>query len=234
MLPIPIIVHELYPRFMAAVCLEDEVLRNSYFNTIINTLPEMHRETLKVLLCHLRKIADRAEVNKMSEKNLSIVFGPLLLKKEGDDVKSFLQYSKYIIKSATNLIESYHQLFVVGAPIRTIKSTFDHIAEKPGELDLKQNAIIHIFRREGEDWFGETEGRFATFSQRFLDRSVDISHNPNAVCSNDQENVDQNHLTESPQKKRVKSIISLLNKRDNQQENQNTKQQRVCFRFLII
>ena len=179
LLPNPLIDHDLYPRFMAAVCLEDEIIRNNYFNTIINSLPEVNKETLFVLLQFLRKIADNHKANKMSERNLSIVFGPLLLRKEGDDVKSFLQYSNYIIKSATNLIESFAKLFVAGEPIRTITSTFDHIAEKPGELDLKKNSVIHIFMREGEDWLGETSGRFATFSQKYIDKTLNYVANNN-------------------------------------------------------
>lgn len=59
----------------------DEQLQNG-FATLkgrIRRLQPVHQVTLRVIIEHLARVAARADVNKMTAKNLSVVFGPPLL-----------------------------------------------------------------------------------------------------------------------------------------------------------
>ncbi len=46
----------------------------------VHALPPRHFSTLKFLCQHLSRIAEASHVNRMSARNLSIVFGPTLLR----------------------------------------------------------------------------------------------------------------------------------------------------------
>lgn len=55
----------------------DERLRN--YKELIYSFPKCHRETLKDLLQHLRKVISHSQQNRMQAQNIAIVFGPTLM-----------------------------------------------------------------------------------------------------------------------------------------------------------
>lgn len=63
----------------------DEQLANGFaaLKSRIRRLPPIHQVTLRVIIEHLARIASHADTNKMTAKNLSVIFGPVLLS-EGD------------------------------------------------------------------------------------------------------------------------------------------------------
>jgi len=171
LLPQPILTFKLYPRFMAAVCLEDQDLRNSYYNALLATVPKMRREVSRYLLQILHKVAALKQFNKMGPKNLGIVFGPLLLrcqKQENDVYKSYLHYSKYIINCTKHMIKSIHALFLDVPPIQVVRTLTSYTAKKLGELDLTENSVIVIVTKGEEECFSESSGRFGTLPTHFL------------------------------------------------------------------
>jgi hypothetical protein len=54
----------------------------------IRRLPAINQATLRAIVEHLAKVASRAELNKMTPSNLSIIFGPLLLTQVEHDATS--------------------------------------------------------------------------------------------------------------------------------------------------
>lgn len=58
-------------------CLE---LRNC-----INALPEKHRDCLEFLMFHLVRVSHKESINKMTTKNLAVVFAPTILRHKSLD-----------------------------------------------------------------------------------------------------------------------------------------------------
>jgi len=78
LLPIPLIVFQVYPLIMAAAKEPDEKRRIERTRDAIKQLPPAHYNALKHLSIHLNKIAENKEKNKMSSLNLSTVLCPTL------------------------------------------------------------------------------------------------------------------------------------------------------------
>ncbi|KAJ8077137.1 Rho-type gtpase-activating protein [Marasmius tenuissimus] len=79
-LPTPLLTHDLHDHFMSAVEIRDVPTKNSTLTELINNLPPEHYHTLRMLMLHLRRVRDRAEVNLMNARNLGVVFGPTLMR----------------------------------------------------------------------------------------------------------------------------------------------------------
>ncbi|KAG8201103.1 hypothetical protein JTE90_028773 [Oedothorax gibbosus] len=80
LLPIPLITYEAYNAFTnaakkAALCDKLESLKEA-----LKTLPPAHYQTLKFLMAHLYRVAERQKYNLMTPQNLSTVFCPTLLR----------------------------------------------------------------------------------------------------------------------------------------------------------
>ncbi|KAJ1159734.1 hypothetical protein NDU88_000239 [Pleurodeles waltl] len=84
-LPIPLIPFSLYQRTIDAVrspVLEDRVI---LLYAVLRHLPPTHYETLRFLIVHLRRVSDHEAENLMGAANLSIVFGPTLMRPLSQD-----------------------------------------------------------------------------------------------------------------------------------------------------
>ncbi|KAI8646362.1 Rho GTPase activation protein [Parasitella parasitica] len=68
-----------YPHFMNAARIENDRMRVLGLHTIINDLPDAHYATLKYIMCHLDKVQQLQEFNKMTTANLSTIFSMTLM-----------------------------------------------------------------------------------------------------------------------------------------------------------
>uniref|UniRef100_A0A8C6P448 BCR activator of RhoGEF and GTPase n=1 Tax=Nothobranchius furzeri TaxID=105023 RepID=A0A8C6P448_NOTFU len=84
-LPEPLFTDELYPNFAGA--LTDSVAKESCMLNLLLSLPEPNLVTFLFLLDHLKRVAEKESVNKMSLHNLATVFGPTLLRPAEKDSK---------------------------------------------------------------------------------------------------------------------------------------------------
>lgn len=80
---------QLYPEFIKVArkfstnhTVEESEDIVSHLKKIVSKLPQIHYNTLKYLMRHLRQISHNCAVNNMPPSNLGIVFGPTLLKKK--------------------------------------------------------------------------------------------------------------------------------------------------------
>ncbi|KAJ8012751.1 hypothetical protein DPEC_G00046130 [Dallia pectoralis] len=89
-LPIPVISYEAYPRFIEAAKLEDAEKRLEAFREALELLPAAHRETLKYLMAHLKRVTLNEKENLMNSENLGIVFGPTLMRAPNLDAMTAL------------------------------------------------------------------------------------------------------------------------------------------------
>lgn len=79
-LPLPLIPLEHFSELSAALDIADPFVRADSLLSLLQSLPDVNRNTLLFLLHHLRRVAERKEENKMSLSNLATVFGPSLLR----------------------------------------------------------------------------------------------------------------------------------------------------------
>ncbi|KAK1787455.1 hypothetical protein P4O66_002933 [Electrophorus voltai] len=80
-----LILHRLILRVCAA--LSDSVAKESCMLNLLLSLPEPNLVTFLFLLDHLKRVAEKESVNKMSLHNLATVFGPTLLRPAEKDSK---------------------------------------------------------------------------------------------------------------------------------------------------
>uniref|UniRef100_A0A8C2HFR6 BCR activator of RhoGEF and GTPase n=1 Tax=Cyprinus carpio TaxID=7962 RepID=A0A8C2HFR6_CYPCA len=86
-LPEPLFTDELYPNFAGGIALSDSVAKESCMLNLLLSLPEPNLVTFLFLLDHLKRVAEKESVNKMSLHNLATVFGPTLLRPAEKDSK---------------------------------------------------------------------------------------------------------------------------------------------------
>lgn len=79
-LPLPLIPCEHFSELSDALDIADPFVRADSLLSLLQSLPDVNRNTLLFLLHHLRRVAERKEENKMSLSNLATVFGPSLLR----------------------------------------------------------------------------------------------------------------------------------------------------------
>ncbi|XP_033104110.1 rho GTPase-activating protein 15-like [Anneissia japonica] len=99
-LPDPLIPSNMYQRYMSALKAPDRQAKIKMFRELVKRLPSCNYSTLKMLLQHLLRVAQRAEENRMQEHNLAIVFGPTLMwpQEETGSVALNLVYQNQVIE----------------------------------------------------------------------------------------------------------------------------------------
>lgn len=78
-LPDPLLTEAFHREFINAAKLDDDVQRRDAIHATINKLPDPNYTTLRYLVFHLYRVQEREAVNRMSIRNLAIVWGHILL-----------------------------------------------------------------------------------------------------------------------------------------------------------
>ncbi|KAI9356007.1 Rho GTPase activation protein [Zopfochytrium polystomum] len=77
-LPMPILTQHLQRDFTMILELEDRNDRISELATLLSMLPSANYTLLRILCSHLVEVVQRSDVNKMTVRNVGIVFSPTL------------------------------------------------------------------------------------------------------------------------------------------------------------
>ncbi|KAG0204588.1 hypothetical protein BGX28_003527 [Mortierella sp. GBA30] len=77
-LPSSVLTRELHKDFLQVIELTDRSDRVDELTRLVATLPEANYTLLRALTAHLIEIVDNADVNKMTARNVGIVFSPTL------------------------------------------------------------------------------------------------------------------------------------------------------------
>lgn len=80
LLPIPLVTYDTYSLFLASVRHTQLEQRLQSLKEAIAKLPPAHYQTLKFLLGHLSRVAERSRINMMTGHNLSTIFCPNILR----------------------------------------------------------------------------------------------------------------------------------------------------------
>lgn len=87
------------------------------FGRIIDALPPVNWRILALIMRHLRRVADMAEENQMSAKNLSIIFGPTLMSSSN--------------RSSVAIVDNIHQARAIELMITWADQMFPNQALQP-------------------------------------------------------------------------------------------------------
>ncbi|XP_045403582.1 rho GTPase-activating protein SYDE2 isoform X1 [Lemur catta] len=158
-LPSPLITKQLYeavldamaknPLKMSSNGCENDPSDSQFAVDLLDCLPEIEKETLKMLLNHLKLVASYHEVNKMTCQNLAVCFGPVLLSQrqetsthnnrvftDSEELASALDFKKHI--------EVLHYLLQLWPVQRlTVKESTDN-------LFPEQKSSLNCLRRKKE------------------------------------------------------------------------------------
>ncbi|KAI7898674.1 uncharacterized protein BX663DRAFT_555564 [Cokeromyces recurvatus] len=107
-LPNPLFTFELYDTLIDIATMNHNEKKIEAFSNALSKLPKAHLDTVILLFTHLNKVFEQSEKNRMSVKNLAMVFAPTLMR-HNDPSRDFLDISyknatiEYILLHTTEL-----------------------------------------------------------------------------------------------------------------------------------
>ncbi|VFV33641.1 rho gtpase-activating protein 15 [Lynx pardinus] len=109
-LPEPLFPYSFFERFVEAIKKQDYNTRIETIKSLVQKLPPPNRDTMKILFGHLTKIVAKASKNLMSTQSLGIVFGPTLLRAEGE-MGNMAVHMVYQNQIAELMLSEYNKIF---------------------------------------------------------------------------------------------------------------------------
>jgi hypothetical protein len=110
-LPNPLIPRDKYEIFISTARERDLSIRTSKIKKLIEDLPLCHYHTLAVLIRHLIKIEAHSKSNKMTKRNLCIVFGPTLVRmgtnEENATLVTDMNHTYTVIETLMNNVNDF-------------------------------------------------------------------------------------------------------------------------------
>jgi hypothetical protein len=96
--------------------LQDKNERFKVYAELVKRLPIEHRETLRHLLRHLTRVIDLSDQNRMSLKNVAVLFGPNIMRAEsmgGHGGESSASYNPLMVQNVITeyILVNFKELF---------------------------------------------------------------------------------------------------------------------------
>lgn len=79
---------------------------------LINQLPDANYATLRLLIMHLHRVQEHANVNLMNTGNLGICFGPTLMGREEGDANDGMREAGWMVKAVETVVAGCYSIFV--------------------------------------------------------------------------------------------------------------------------
>ncbi|CAL2037397.1 unnamed protein product [Caenorhabditis brenneri] len=98
----PLFPINLHKEYTSAMQMPNATNRFKKFEELLSRLPSENRETLKMLLRHLNRVASHSSQNRMQQHNLAIVFGPTLFHNGDGAVNSAAKNKKAAKKTKSS------------------------------------------------------------------------------------------------------------------------------------
>eukprot|EP00339_Tiarina_fusa_P001470 CAMPEP_0117009372 /NCGR_PEP_ID=MMETSP0472-20121206/8534_1 /TAXON_ID=693140 ORGANISM="Tiarina fusus, Strain LIS" /NCGR_SAMPLE_ID=MMETSP0472 /ASSEMBLY_ACC=CAM_ASM_000603 /LENGTH=521 /DNA_ID=CAMNT_0004711639 /DNA_START=1 /DNA_END=1566 /DNA_ORIENTATION=+ len=108
----PVLSYELYPSFMAAVGMKEQLLRVWCTRRTIATLPPGNRVVLDRVCAMFRIISRFADDNKMTAKNIALVMNPSMFRDKEGNLLEFMTTGGLRTRLVELLITNHEDLFV--------------------------------------------------------------------------------------------------------------------------
>nr|CAB3222708.1 arf-GAP with Rho-GAP domain, ANK repeat and PH domain-containing protein 1 [Phallusia mammillata] len=115
-----------------------------WYKHLVDRLPEINRNTLKVVLVHLNNVASHEGENDMSQHNLAIVFGPTLMEPQAEDGAQYIGQTSLEIGCIEDLIKNYGWLFDVTEVDREKERLMLEAKGKISQATQQQNMLTTL------------------------------------------------------------------------------------------
>ncbi|VEN48332.1 unnamed protein product [Callosobruchus maculatus] len=103
-MPDSLVTVHLYPHFIKADKIEDPKARLEELRRLVRSLPKHNYHTLRHIIMHLKRVADNCHMNRMEAKNLAIVFGPTIVRPEGENMETMVNHMTNQCKIVESLL----------------------------------------------------------------------------------------------------------------------------------
>ncbi|XP_065668286.1 arf-GAP with Rho-GAP domain, ANK repeat and PH domain-containing protein 1 isoform X2 [Hydra vulgaris] len=148
-LPEPLLTNELYNDFISnSYEVTDDAHNDKMYryHDLLQMLPDINYTSLRYIVLHLNQIIKEADKNKMTLKNISLLFGPILLSK-GNTVDQALLNQEYSVLS--DILTYFQWLFNVDdnelKVLENMQDGFKKLQEAQEENDrLKAQGPVNI------------------------------------------------------------------------------------------
>ncbi|KAF9272967.1 hypothetical protein BGZ68_001943 [Mortierella alpina] len=137
-LPEPLVPYDMYGDLMEAIGMPQTDSKTEAFRELLDRMPYAHYATLKTLLEHLNRVTERESINLMTPKNLSVVFGPTLMRNP-DPSREILD-TTYKNMTIEYLILNTSDLFVRTDKSAPTTTTGSAILDPPGSASSINDA----------------------------------------------------------------------------------------------
>lgn len=107
----PLMTWDYYPLFIAIDSTTPDQTRLNAIKGLISALPQGNKCILDFLIGFLNRLSTHSEKTKMSSSNLSIVFGPCLLRPKDANVLQMVQDTTFVNRVVETMIKEYHEIF---------------------------------------------------------------------------------------------------------------------------
>lgn len=239
-LPEPLMLFRLYNEFIGLakechnVTLEDDGKRKhlsaskwstsigksqllSKVKDLLGQLPQANYNTVRYLISHLRRVADKEEENKMSPSNLGIIFGPTLIRPRQTDatasLSSLVDYP-HQAQMVELLINYYENIFVFAlspSSSQTGKVLFDE-KDKVTPLPQEEGVTKHKGHPKANKECFRLSGNEKTSSSKTASEGKDPKCNKNTNESGPDMFFDSNELPTTQASEVHKTKLSSVEK----------------------
>ncbi|XP_059168634.1 arf-GAP with Rho-GAP domain, ANK repeat and PH domain-containing protein 2-like isoform X2 [Physella acuta] len=115
---------------------QDESIRITKCQQLLDKMPEVNRQTLKRIIQHLKQVAQNQEENSMDLKNLATCFAPSLLRTHLDQLQMSDSSSREI-KIVLDIMQHSDDLFQVGENEKGVEDKMSEVLDKIRMANLK-------------------------------------------------------------------------------------------------
>ncbi|KRX43031.1 Rho GTPase-activating protein 10 [Trichinella murrelli] len=121
-LPEPLMTYALHGQFLSASKLDSAKERVEHIHYYVHQLPNENFRMLKLLMHHLKRVAECASQNLMTACNLAVCFGPCVLRAEEETVAAIMDIKFYnlvvevLIDNCDQIFEGEPKTFIASPP----------------------------------------------------------------------------------------------------------------------
>ncbi|XP_035244902.1 rho GTPase-activating protein 15 isoform X2 [Anguilla anguilla] len=83
-LPEPLVPYGFFTDIVETVKMTDYLDKVDRLKCLMLNMPPPNHDTMRFMLLHLKRVMEHSDVNRMTTQNIGIVFGPTLMRSEGD------------------------------------------------------------------------------------------------------------------------------------------------------
>ena len=206
-LPNPILTRELHIEFLKVLDLEDHAQKVNTYNALVHRLPQVNFNLLKTLAEYLLHVVNNADKNKMSIRNVGIVFSPTLNIPAPVFAIFLTDFAAVFEKQAS---QQSHHLHTQSVDSDELSPEDIRSPRRQMFSDLPTPAYNQTFSRDPNDRGSHTAASHTTAATGFIPVHQSYDSRGQGVTSNGQQQQHPHLLQQSSQNAEYGSLNRML------------------------